>query len=276
MTAALLFVLGLCFASFVNAAVWRTRQQAQSPKQLTARKNQFSILSGRSQCVSCGHTLAPKDLIPVLSWVFLNGRCRYCGQKISVQYPLVEVIGGLVFVLSYYFWPAELVGGQIALFVTWLAASVGLLVLAVYDLRWMLLPNRILYPTLAAAFGGRLAYILFFASDKAHDLWLLTLSSLVASGIFWLIFELSRGRLIGFGDVRLGLVTGILLADPLKSLLMIFLASLLGTLFVMPALLLKKKRLGTHQPYGPFLISSTFIVILFGDQVINWYKNLVI
>lgn len=224
----------------------------------------------------CGHALSANDLVPIFSWIALRARCRYCGQKISAQYPLVEITGGLVFVLSYFFWPVELVGGQLVLFITWLAASVGLLALAVYDLRWMLLPNHILYPTFIVALSGRLTYILFFASDKAHNFWLLALSLLVASGIFWLLFELSRGRLIGFGDVRLGLITGTLLADQLKSLLMIFIASLLGTFIVMPALLLKKKSLGAHLPYGPFLITATFIVILFGDQLVDWYKRLLL
>lgn len=276
MIAALLFVLGLCFGSFVNALVWRTKQQAKSPKQRSESPTKLSILSGRSQCTNCGHSLSAIDLVPVLSWVTLKARCRYCGQKISAQYPVVEIIGSLVFVLSYFFWPTQIVGGQLVLFITWLATSVGLLALAVYDAFWMLLPNRILYPTFIVALGGRLVYILFFASDKAHNFWLLALGLLVSSGIFWLIFELSRGKWIGFGDVRLGFITGALLADPLKSLLMIFIASLLGTFFVAPALLLKKKALGAHQPYGPFLITAAFIVILFGDQLINWYKNLII
>lgn len=282
-----LALLGLCFGSFVNALVWRLRQRTISKGQ-SAKNNQLSILSGRSQCTNCHHQLAAKDLVPVLSWAILRARCRYCRQPISAQYPLVEIVGALVFASSYFFWfnPVELVvhstgigpigGGQWLLLSTWLAASVGLLALAVYDLRWMLLPNRILYPTLAVALSGRLAYILFFAQDKAHSFWLLALSILVASGIFWLLFELSRGRLIGFGDVRLGLITGTLLADPLKSLAMIFMASLLGSLVAIPALLLGKKSMGSRLPYGPFLITAAFIVILFGDGLIDWYQRLLL
>lgn len=300
MIVAILFILGLCLGSFVNALVWRTKQKAQSSElraksrkltakdfQLSAGKN-LSIFTGRSQCTNCHHQLAAKDLVPVLSWTILRGRCRYCRQKISAQYPLVEIAGAVVFAASYFFWfnPVELVvhstgvgpigGGQWTLLATWLAASVGLLALAVYDLRWMLLPNRILYPTFAVALSGRLAYILFFAQDKAHSSWLLALSILVASGIFWLLFELSRGRLIGFGDVRLGLITGTLLADPLKSLAMIFIASLLGSLVAIPALLLGKKSMGTRLSYGPFLITAAFIVILFGDGLIDWYQRLLL
>lgn len=276
MILAILVVLGLCFGSFVNALVWRTRQQAKSQKLKAESSKQFSILAGRSQCVNCGHQLAAIDLIPVISWLFLRGRCRYCQKPISLQYPIVEILLGFVFVASYYFWPVALSGGQWVLFVTWLAVSVGLLALAVYDIRWMLLPNKILYPTFLVAAVGRLAYILFFSHNIAHSFWLLTLSLLVAGGIFWLIYEFSRGKAIGFGDVRLGAVTGTVVADPFLSLQMIFIASVLGTVVILPGLLSRHKTLTTKIPYGPFLIMATFIVLLFGASFSGWYQNLIL
>lgn len=286
MILAVLVVLGLCFGSFVNALVWRTRQQAKSQKLKAKSSKQFSILSGRSQCVNCGHQLAAIDLIPVISWLLLRGRCRYCQKPISLQYPIVEILLGFVFVASYYFWfnPVELIShstgagpigaGQWLLFVTWLSTSVGLLALAIYDIRWMLLPNKILYPTLLIAITGRLAYILFFSHDIAHSFWLLALSLLVAGGIFWLIYEFSRGKAIGFGDVRLGAVTGTVLAGPFLSLQMIFIASVLGTIAILPGLLSRHKTLTTKIPYGPFLIMATFIVLLFGPSITSWYTRL--
>ncbi len=282
MILAILVVLGLCFGSFVNAVVWRTRQQAQSPQklsansyQLTVKKNQLSILSGRSQCVNCGHTLAPKDLIPVLSWVFLNGRCRYCQKPISRQYPIVEITLGLAFALSYYFWPATLQGGQWLLLVTWLIASVGLLALALYDIRFMLLPNKILYPTAAVAILGRLAYIVGYELNKPRALLAWLVSVAVAGGIFWLIYSLSRGKAIGFGDVRLGLISGTVLADPLLSLQMIFVASVLGTVVMLPGLISRRRTLTTKVPYGPFLILATFVVLLFGSSFTTYYQSLI-
>ncbi|MEK7096145.1 MAG: prepilin peptidase [Patescibacteria group bacterium] len=271
-----LFVLGLCFGSFVNAVVWRTRQQAKSRKLKTKSPKQFSILNGRSQCVHCGHVLFSKDLVPILSWLILRGKCRYCQKPISLQYPIVEILLGVVFAASYYFWPVALQGGQWLLFVTWLSSSVGLLALAVYDLRFMLLPNSILYPTFLVAITGRLAYILFFSNDIAHSSWLLVLSILVASGIFWLIYELSRGKAIGFGDVRLGLISGTVLADPLLSLQMIFVASALGVVAILPELLSHRKSLTTKVPYGPFLIVATFIVLLFGNSFTTYYQSLIL
>lgn len=262
-----LFLLGLCFGSFVNALVWRLRQQELV-------KNKFSILGGRSQCPNCGHKLAAGNLIPILSWLFLRGRCRYCNKPISIQYPLVELLAAIVFVLSYVFWPAPFSNGQWLLFVTWLACSVGLLALAIYDLKWMLLPNRILYPTLFIALIGQLGYILFFADNKAHNSWLLTLSVLVASGFFAAIYLVSKGRWIGFGDVRLGLIIGVLLATPAKSFMVIFLASVLGMLFMLPALASGRKNLTSKLPFGPFLIIATGLSLLFGSSLIDAYKHL--
>lgn len=283
---AALAVLGLCFGSFVNAVVWRTKQQAKSRKPKVESLKQFSIFTGRSQCVHCGHKLAAKDLLPVLSWLALRGRCRYCKKPISWQYPIVELTMAAVFVLSYVFWfnPVELVShstgagpigaGQSVLFITWLVTSAGLAALAVYDWRHMLLPNRLLYPTFFVAFAGRLAYIAFFVSDKSHSLWLWFSSLVVASGIFFVIYFASREKAIGFGDVRLGLITGTVLADPALSLLMLFSASLLGTIIVLPALVTGRKKLTAKIPYGPFLIAATWLALLFGNELIDRYRYL--
>src|SRR5579884_1106389 len=119
---------GLCLGSFVNALVWRVHEEKDWVKD-------------RSQCPNCGHRLVAADLVPVLSWIALRGRCRYCKKPISAQYPLVELVGGLIFALSYVYWPGGLhTAGAYVLFISWLVTSVGLLALTVYDARWMLLP----------------------------------------------------------------------------------------------------------------------------------------
>jgi len=267
----LLVFFGVCLGSFVNALVWRTHK-----RQAGAKKDRgLSILNGRSMCPHCRHELAVKDLIPVISWLALRGRCRYCKKPISIQYPIVEAALGLVFVASYVFWPVSLHGGQIVLLITWLAASVGLLALLLYDLKWMLLPNPILYPTLFVAVAGRLVYLIGYEPDKAHAAAQWISSVAIAAGIFSLLFYASRGRWIGFGDVRLGLITGTLLASPAKSFLMLFLASLLGLAAVMPSMIAGKRHLSGKIPYGPFLIAAAFICLLFSNGPIDWYKNLV-
>lgn len=270
--AILLFLLGLGFGSFVNALVWRLHEQQSTKSKADSR---LSILKGRSMCPKCRHVLSWHDLVPVLSWISLKGHCRYCGTPISRQYPAVELAMAFIFALSYIFWPAAPgFNGQWLLLGTWLASSVGLMALAVYDIRWMILPNKIIYPFLAVAAAGRIVYLAAYDSRPGHDAWLWALSVAIASGVFYLLYMVSQGRWIGFGDVRLGLITGTLLADPYKSLGMIFLASLLGTLFVLPNLLTNRKSLASKTPYGPFLIAATGILVIFGDSLINWYKNL--
>ncbi len=276
----ILFILGLGLGSFVNALVWRLHEQGIGKRQqATGKRNlnhgDLSILKGRSMCPNCRHQLSALDLVPVISWILLKGHCRHCGKTISKQYPAVELAMGFIFALSYIFWPAAPhFNGQWLLLATWLTASVGLMGLAVYDIRWMILPNKIIYPTLAVAAAGRAVYIGVFQGRPGHAVWLWALSVAIASGIFYILYTFSQGKWIGFGDVRLGLVTGTLLSDPYKSLGMIFVSSLLGTLFVLPHLITNKKTMASKTPYGPFLIAATGIFVVFGDSLITWYKNL--
>jgi leader peptidase (prepilin peptidase)/N-methyltransferase len=260
--AVILAAAGLIFGSFVNALTWRLHEKKDWVK-------------ARSQCVHCGHQLSGLDLVPIFSWLGLGGKCRYCRQPISPQYPLVEAAAAATFVLSYLFWPAGLNGGQLYLFTAWLVSSIGLLALLIYDVRWMLLPSKLIYPTLLAAASGNLAYLLLAQTDRTHFLLQWFSSVLVASGIFFILHIISKGRWIGFGDVRLGLVTGTLLHSPGISFLMIFLASILGTVFVLPSMLRGRRGIGSRLPYGPFLILATALCILLGQSLLDWYLNLV-
>jgi prepilin signal peptidase PulO-like enzyme (type II secretory pathway) len=263
--------LGLAFGSFVNALVWRVHEQSKKKKPQSVN---LSILNGRSICPNCKHQLAWYDLIPLFSWAALRGRCRYCKKPISIQYPLVELAQALVFATSYIWWPGGLYGpGDWVLFASWLLTSVGLMALLVYDARWMLLPNRILYPTFYIALAGRVIFLVGFEDHKGYALLMWVLSAAIASGVFWLLFVVSEGKWIGFGDVRLGFITGTVLANPGKSFLMVMVGSLLGTLFILPALLMGKKHLASKLPYGPFLIAAAFIALLFGGGILDWYGS---
>lgn len=189
----------------------------------------------------------------------------------------MELLTGIFFALSYYFWPGGVHSPSSYLLLgTWLISGVGLLALAISDIRWMLLPNKIIYPTLVVAVAGRIAHIGAFETYRLHSIeqWLLSL--LITSGFFWLLFMVSSGKWIGYGDVRLGLVTGTLLASPTKSLLMLVLASFAGTAFTVPMLAMGRHHWGSKIPYGPFLILSTFFTMLFGSSIISWYQALVI
>jgi prepilin signal peptidase PulO-like enzyme (type II secretory pathway) len=235
--------------------------------------DQYSILTGRSMCPNCHHELSAKDLIPIFSWLMLGGKCRYCHKPISAQYPIVELVTGLLFVTSYIYWPMSLVGRpHQAIFALWLAMLVGFVALTIYDLRWMLLPNRLVYPlaVLASVFS-----VISIAGATNHvDAFLNNLLAvIVGGGIFYVLFQVSAGKWIGGGDVKLGWLLGLILTTPGKAVLMIFVASLLGTLFSLPLLMSGKLKQHSIIPFGPFLIVAAYIVMLFGQNIIHWYTR---
>jgi prepilin signal peptidase PulO-like enzyme (type II secretory pathway) len=260
MMLAYICLLGLCFGSFVNAFVWRIRK----------KKN---WTSERSVCVRCGHVLAPQDLIPVLSWIFLRGRFRYCKKLISVQYPLVELVGSLSFGLSYIYWPHALnEAADYIFFGAWLLVLIGLLALAIYDLRWMLLPNKILFPLIYVQ------TVVIIAGWVIGGSMVPSLPSAVAGiacsfGLFYVLFQVSKGKWIGGGDVKLGILIGLLVGGPFPALLVLFLASLFGTIVTLPLLMSGKKELTGKISFGPYLIGALFVVYLFGQSIIDWYAG---
>lgn len=223
-------------------------------------------------CPSCKHRLGVSDLAPVLSWVELRGRCRYCQTKIGWQYPLVEVLTAGLFVLSYLQWPyGWSVAGWLA-FGTWLVCLVMLVALLVYDLRWMLLPDRLVLPLTAGAMV--LASVLTVAAGNANHIFNPLLGALFLSGLFWGLFQMSGGKWIGGGDVKLAISLGLIAGGLIESVLLLFLASLLGSLISLP-LLLAGKTASHKVPFGPFLITATYIVFLWGPAMIDWYSRLI-
>lgn len=286
-----LVVLGLCLGSFVNALVWRLHQQEKrevSHKTKTGKhqsdhkaliahpktisRDELSITRGHSMCPSCHHPLSAADLVPVLSWLGLRGKCRYCKQAISIQYPLVELLTALLFVLSYLLWPQSITGSQITVFVLWLLLLPGFMALIVYDLKWYLLPNRIIYPLTGLA--GLFACI--EAATAPHPLVALlqtVLAVAVGGGIFYVLFQISKGKWIGGGDVKLGWLLGLVAGTPARSLLFIFLAATLGSLISLPLLTAKRLKRTSVIPFGPFLIIGLIIVQLFGADILSWYQH---
>jgi leader peptidase (prepilin peptidase) / N-methyltransferase len=269
-------ILGLALGSFVNALVWRLRQQETAKDKKATDK--YSITKGRSQCTRCGHKLSAGDMIPVASWLLLRGRCRYCEEPISWQYPLVELATATLFVLSYVYWPAfqgpTLETADVIGFGVWLVLLTGLIALVVYDLRWMLLPNRIIFPLIYWIVLG-----VILQSIVAQDIGTITSAALgaaVGGGLFYGIFQLSGGRWIGGGDVKLGFLLGAAVGGPWLALLMLFLASLLGSVVSLPLLVFGKAKRSTRIPFGPFLVAAAIVSLLFGQDIINWYMNLYI
>ena len=256
-----LLLVGLVFGSFVNAAVWRL-------------KNKKDLLMGRSECTRCHHQLAWYDLVPVFSWLQLKGKCRYCHRSISSQYPLVELGVAAYFVASLAFWPYGFVGTvPLLMFALWLLSGVLLAILFVYDLRWMILPNKVTYPLIGLGIAMAILHGLQAASlgEFAVDLFG---SLAILSGFYLMLHLVSNGRWVGFGDVKLGAALALLLCNWQLALLAFFLANIFGTVVTLPGMALKKIKKDSRIAFGPFLIAGFIVAGLFGASIIEWYLAL--
>jgi leader peptidase (prepilin peptidase)/N-methyltransferase len=273
-----IILLGLCLGSFVNALIWRIHKQeevrAGKAKTSPKERQQLSIVHGRSMCMHCGHELAPKDLIPVLSWISLRGKCRYCRHRID-DTPLAELILPALLVLSYIFWPYAANGWSgmdIALFTAWTGVLTCFVALSIYDAKWFLLPDRIVAPLT----GIVLVMVVLIAFEQGSPAAVLQslLGGFVLSGVFFLLSYVSKGQWIGGGDIKIGFALGMIAGSPLMALLVIFMSSLLGTVFTLPAMVTGKQKLKSMLPFGPFLMAATYLIFLWGDKLTSWYFGL--
>ncbi|MES2203082.1 MAG: prepilin peptidase [Patescibacteria group bacterium] len=227
-------VLGTVLASFINAVSFRWGTG-------------LSIAAGRSRCMHCGHTLSAADLVPVLSYIFLRGRCRYCGSRISPQYPLVELCGGVLSLGTYWLHPMP------AEYAFWLAIWMLLLFAAVYDLRHTIIPWSISSVVAILALGH--AYLI------GAPLYDIAAGPLLALPLF-LLWLVSGGRWMGLGDSVLELGLGWLLGLTL-GLTGFFLAfwsgAIVGTALLVCGRSLPAGRQVTMKsevPFAPFLIAG--------------------
>jgi len=194
---------------------------------------------------------------------------------------LVEIILPVVLVVSYIAWPYVGLDNlwsntEIAAFGGWILLATGLLALAVYDLRWYLLPDKIVFPLTAL---GMVFVGLLVASygdwDIARDA---ALGALVIFSIFYVLFQVSGGKWIGGGDVKLAVLLGILAGGFLEALLLLFIASVLGSIYGVAFSIIGGQKMSRKLriPFGPFLIIAAFIVVLFGTDIVNWYSDLIL
>lgn len=278
-----LVLLGVCFGSFAAATVWRLRaRQLQGDKDAKepydhAEYSHLKKLLGkkttddRSQCLHCGYKLRFFDLIPVLSWVGLRGKCRNCKQFIGWFELVMELGVAAYFVLSYIFWPFALQAPlEYTHFGLWLVAGVIMAVLFAYDYKWLLLPDRYSF-ALAVVGVGIATTIALSTADPVGTIIQASGAVAVIAGLYGVLYAVSKGRWVGFGDVKLGIGLGLLLVDWQLALLTVFLANLLGCLAIIPALATKKIQRTTAVPFGPFLILGAVLAGLFGKHIIDWY-----
>ncbi len=258
-----LVLLGLMLGSFVGAMTWR----------LHVGKD---FVNDRSECEHCHHKLSALDLVPLLSWLTLRGKCRYCGKPIGWTAPALELAMASLFVTSYYMWPLSLDTWQSQTsFVLWLVYLVGLVALLVYDLRWMLLPNVIIFPLIGVAIAESMVrYQIQVGLSPMDYLQSVVFGVATIAGLYWVLYTVSRGRWVGYGDVKLGIFMGIALGFQ-RSLLALFLANIIGFVIVLPGLLSGKLKRTSRVPFGPFLIVAFMISFLFGDRIIAWYLHFI-
>jgi leader peptidase (prepilin peptidase)/N-methyltransferase len=257
-------LVGLAFGSFVGALVWRLHEHKD-------------FVSDRSECEHCHHKLGVLDLIPVFSWLALHGKCRYCGKRIGWDALLFEVTMAALFVGSYYAWPLSYDTWQSCVsFGLWLVYLVGLLALLVYDLRWMILPNAIIFPLIGVGLvESAVRYTVQVGSTPIQYANSVIFGIAVLAGLYWVLYTFSKGKWVGYGDVKLGLFMGIALGFQ-RSLLALFLANIVGFIVILPGLLLGKLKRTSRVPFGPFLIIAFVIAFLFGDRVVDWYLYLIL
>lgn len=288
MIAVSLGALGLVLGSFSGATVWRLRARQlrndenngekvnAKDKRSIAKLKPRAFHKDRSVCLHCGHDLKWYDLIPIASWLSTRGKCRYCRKPIGKFEPIVEISLSLFFVLSFLFWPGELATPlELAQFAIWLIAGTGMAILFAYDMKWFLLPDAVTFPLIGLGAVNALLYILASPSPL-ESIFSVAWSCLILGGLYYAIYVFSKKQWVGFGDVKLGLALGLLIANWQYAILTLFLANLIGTIIILPLLASGVLRKGAHVPFGPLLISGWAIAGIFGGKIIGWYLSLML
>ena len=229
----------------------------------------------RSHCLKCHHVLRWYDLVPLMSWLSTGGKCRYCKRPIGWFEPLMELGTAAVFVTFTYLWVSGfgLSIPGIILLALWLSALVMLIILFAYDLKWFLLPDKVMFPLIGLSFV--IVGVTYAVSGTAGAAMVISTiaSVMILGGLYLVLWLVSKGQWVGFGDVKLGLALGLLLMDWKLALLTLLLANLIGTLIVLPGLATKKLTRKSHVPFGPLLIAGFLISLLFGAPILQAYDD---
>jgi prepilin signal peptidase PulO-like enzyme (type II secretory pathway) len=244
------FILGLIIGSFLNCLIWRLYKD--------------ETLGGRSYCPECRKLIAWYDNIPLLSFILLRGRCRQCHKKISWQYPLVELITAILFLLTF---RADLLSSQFSLLLArdWLLI-ITLIIVFVYDYRWQLVPMMVVWPLSIVIFilnlllGVPVLTLLFFAAVGA---------------IFFLVqYILTKKRGIGEGDIWLGVLLGLAFPTAAQLLSIMIISYGVGAIVGLILISGRKKGWKSQIALGPFLSLGAIITLIWGARLVNWYLGL--
>lgn len=239
----LFFFLGLIFGSFLNSLIYRLYYN-------------LSVWD-RSFCPKCQQKIKLIDLVPLVSFIFLGGKCRYCQKRIAWHYFVVELVTGILFALVF----LKNSNSIMTLFRDLFFVLVLILIFTI-DLKYYLILDKIIWPSIAVA--------LIFNIILNLGIWQLILGIIIGAGFFGWQYLLSAGKWVGEGDIKLGALIGVMFGWQL-TLLTIVTAYLIGGLIAAILLISKKKKIGDVLPLGTFLSAAAIIVLLWGEKILNFY-----
>jgi len=275
-----LFLFGVVIGSFLNVVSLRYDGEhfLLDPR----------MIGGRSHCPHCGKTLRWFELVPILSFLVQRGRCRHCKTRISIQYPVVEFISGIIFVLVPWrvagFSAIGLAGWPFS--ALWIFALLTLLTLSIIDMRTGIIPDELnialgviaVLLGIFAAISGAGASLLGTFSDLLRiegSVWVGRMTGAIFGFAFFEFLVLvTRKKGIGMGDVKLALPLGLLFGWP-DILPVIGFAFICGAIIGILLIFLKKKTMKATLPFGPFLAFSSAFIFLFGLPAAEWYLHFI-
>ena len=250
-----LFIFGAFFGSFLNVVVDRL------PRKET-------VIKGRSHCEVCKKELVWYDLIPLFSFLLLRGKCRYCHKKLSLYYPIIEFSTAIMFA-AMYLWVSEIYHLPFLVYhlIYYLIIISAFIVVFFEDLRFGVIPDKAVFPVIILS----LFYFLILSPQSLIG----NLLSAVGTGTFFLIlFLVTKGKGMGFGDVKLSFLLGLILGFP-RIVPALYLAFLTGAIFGLILILWRKKRsLKETIPFGPFLIIGALASLFWGQQIYAYFLSL--
>lgn len=260
----LVVIAGLAFGSFANVLIYRIPRKK-------------SIVSPGSFCPECGSKIFFYDNIPVISWIILKGKCRKCGKPIPFRYPLVEIFSAVIFTLSYLLFGLS-VDGFLAIFFLYV-----LLIISFIDLELRVIPNKIIYPaTLVTLLLATLMQLTDGSSLPLLGKKSLSVSIFSGVAVFILMFlidlagrKIYKKEGIGAGDIKLSFFMGLFLGY--YVFLAVFFAFLFGAISGSIALAIRRKKNieDSYMPMGPFLSLGSFVTLIYGEKILNWYLTLI-
>jgi len=244
------FLFGLIIGSFLNCTIWRLY------------KNE--TLGGRSYCPNCRNKIVWYDNIPLFSFWNLGGRCRHCRENISYQYPLVEFITAILFLLVFLH-DVSNVNYPWILIRDWILISI-LIIVFVYDLRWQLIPVFVL----------KICGIIIFVLNLVlgYSFWTQLLGASLLGGFFLLQYLATKKKGIGEGDIWLGLFLGSAFADIKQLVLIVLITYAIGSITGLSLVAFKDKGFKTKIALGPFLAIGAIITLIWGKPIVGWYFGL--